>query len=74
MCKRILRLHRMVRRSEDLVFEPVPNLNLTGWLRGVENLILNPVGSISCGMVRRPTGLASDSSEVGLCAHRDRIN
>ena len=63
-----LRLHEIVIRFEDLVSKLVLGLKPHGMVKGVDHLVPDPVGGISCGMVKRPTSLAFDLSEVRLCA------
>ena len=63
----------MVKGSEDLVFDPLSRLKPHVSQGVAGNLVLDPMGSISCGMVKEPTSLASDPSEIRLCAHREQI-
>lgn len=70
---RILRLHKMVRRSRGSSSRPVLDFNFTGWSVGAGNLVPDPMTRISCGMVRGPTGLAFDPLEVRLCAPKAKV-
>ena len=64
----------MVRGSDDLVFDPILGVKNSQDGQGViGNLVPDPMGGTSCGMVIGPTGLASNLSEVSLCAHRERF-
>ena len=70
MCVKDPKTARDGQKIQGSSFEPVLDFDLMGWLRDTSYLVLDPMGSISCKMIRGSTGLASDPSEIRLCAHR----